>query len=133
MPLTIESLPTYIKHTATHAAWIIIIVLGIKLYLRSHQPWWTLFSAAYTIELYKLVRDYIQMRVMPFPLVYSPQPDITAMIHTEAKETAFAAIPELTTHTPVVVSTLAYWDVTGVIVSLAMMWAYVRHRGQKAG
>ncbi len=125
LPLNINTLMVYAKHFATLFSWIAIITAGIALYLRTRHKWWTLFSAGYSLELYRLIRDNVAEKTWPLPLQFGTFPEPLLIDTHSGMSTVLTEAPAYMTSIPVVGS-FGYWHSTSIFVAIALIWALYR-------
>ena len=110
LPLNAHTMLPYGKHMATLVAWTATVFLGLGLWQRTKRPWWTLFSIGYAIQLVRIVVDCARLGFPPLPL-----------------QSTTVTGPTSQTLTSVVL-----WDVTGIFVALALIWALWKAEKKKA-
>ncbi len=132
LPLNPSTALVYLKHMLTLASWCAIVALGVMIYWRSRQPWWTLFSAAYAIRISRIAIDGIRTKLWPLPLQLGGLPEEPLIQYEEIEGPAISAAPKMVEQAEIVIVQSGFWDLTAVFIAIGMIWAYRSCHNRKA-
>ena len=123
LPLESWSIDHHLKHSATFVSLVLIVFLGLFLWWRTKQPWWAVFSIAYSWEIPYLFRLYTETGI--FPLFIAMRIEATEASGTIIPDELATTVVSTFSSTTSTSSSTSIWDPTAVLVALALLWVSI--------